>query len=169
MRPSSVPLSLPFESAASAAPTARPSSSALRTPHSLRARYAPLDYAKGLRELSALSDRAGHGHLPKPPPASSSPRRLPPQSLSHAAPLSPRPKTGAVSLGSSPRTGASKLDVPSNRSEAAVLAWRLRHQLAEVEGDYRAELATYGGAFAEVTRQVAVHCSGSGTLVHWIV
>ena len=54
---------------------------------------------------------------------------------------------------------------PSNRSEAVQLAESLERKLNEHEHDYRATERTWQLAFAEVVRQVYVHCAERGVLL----
>lgn len=54
---------------------------------------------------------------------------------------------------------------PSNRSEAVQLSENLERKLSEYEHDYRATERTWQLAFAEVVRQVYVHCAERGVLL----
>jgi hypothetical protein len=54
---------------------------------------------------------------------------------------------------------------PSNRSEAVQLAESLERKLKEYEHDHRATERTWQLAFAEVVRQVYVHCAERGVLL----
>ena len=64
----------------------------------------------------------------------------------------------------SPRHHGYKDGRPSNRSEAAILAWNLSQQL-DAGLTFRQELDLHNTTFREVTRQVAVHCNERGELL----
>ena len=54
---------------------------------------------------------------------------------------------------------------PSNRSDAAAVAYRLDRALEGRAGDFRASIASHNAAFEAVTRQVGVHCAERGELL----
>lgn len=116
------------------------------TPRSLRPAYV---IESGRREVSSFSELSSHSH------ANSDAQYL----------------TGGSSYpyiqGATLHSNRHMMRLPSNRSDAAVLAMELDERLAAAPTprQYRYEIAEYDAVFDELIRQVSVHCSERGALL----